>query len=122
MNECIFCKIGKGEIPSKKVYEDDKVFAFMDIHPVVDGHVLIVPKEHYEDYTVLSDEMVSHIYKVANKLGKEIMEKLGSKGLTLSVNYGDAQEVKHFHLHLLPDYHLKKKEKDIEEVFEILSK
>lgn len=120
MNECIFCKIIKGEIPSKKIYEDDKVLAFMDINPVVDGHVLIIPKEHYEDFTVLSEEIVSHIYKIANKLTNEIMDKLDSKGLTLTVNYKDAQEVKHFHLHLLPDYHIKKKESTIDEIYEIL--
>lgn len=120
MENCIFCKIIQGEIPAKKIYEDDKVIAFLDIHPAVDGHTLVIPKEHYEDFTALSDEMVAHIYQVAKKLGKEIMEKLGSKGLTLSVNYGETQEVKHFHLHLLPDYHLKKQEKTIEEVYEIL--
>lgn len=120
MNECIFCKIMNGEIPSKVVYEDDKVKAIMDINPVVDGHVLVIPKEHVTDYTEMNDELVCHISKVAKDLGKRIMTKLNSKGLTMTVNYGDAQEVKHYHLHLLPDYHISKASKDVNEVYDIL--
>ena len=120
MNECIFCKIMNGEIPSKTVYEDEKVKAIMDINPVVDGHVLIIPKEHITDYTEMSDELVCHISKVAKDLGKRIMTKLNAKGLTMTVNYGDAQEVKHYHLHLLPDYHISKASKDVSEVYDIL--
>lgn len=120
MNECIFCKIMNGEIPSKVVYEDDKVKAIMDINPVVDGHVLVIPKEHVTDYTEMNDELICHISKVAKDLGKRIMTKLNSKGLTMTVNYGDAQEVKHYHLHLLPDYHISKASKDVNEVYDIL--
>lgn len=120
--DCIFCKILKNEIPSKRIYEDEKVIAIMDINPVVDGHVLIIPKEHVEDYQGLKPELLQHIYKVADKLTKELMNKLNSKGLTFVVNYGDSQLVKHFHLHLLPDYQLKEKEMDVDKVFEILTK
>ena len=102
--------------------EDEKVIAIMDINPVVDGHVLIIPKEHVEDYQGLKPELLQHIYKVADKLTKELMTKLNSKGLTFVVNYGDSQLVKHFHLHLLPDYQLKEKEMDVDKVFEILTK
>ncbi len=119
--DCIFCKIVNGEIPSKKLYEDDKVIAIMDVNPVVDGHVLIIPKEHIEDYTKLNNELLLHIYNIAQKLANEIMSKLNSRGITLTVNYGDSQIVKHFHLHLLPDYQLKDKEKDIEEVYKLLT-
>jgi len=117
MNNCIFCKIIKGEIPSKKIYEDDKVLAFMDINPVVDGHILIIPKEHYEDFTLLPEDLLIHIHKIAKELSTKIMSNLNSKGLTLTINYKDAQEVKHFHLHLLPDYHLKKHDLTLEEVY-----
>ena len=120
MKDCIFCKIMNGEIPSKVVYEDNKVRAIMDINPVVDGHVLIIPKEHVTDYTLMTDELVCHINKVAKDLGRKIMNKLGAKGLTMTVNYGDAQEVKHYHLHLLPDYHISKASKDVSEIYEIL--
>lgn len=120
MDNCVFCKILKGEIPSKKIYEDDKVIVIMDVNPVVDGHLLVIPKEHVIDFTLLSEELTNHIHKVAKEQGLRLMEKLGSKGLTQSVNYGDSQVVKHFHLHLLPDYNIKKAEKSIEEVYEII--
>ena len=120
MNECIFCKIINGEIPSKIVYEDDKVRAIMDINPVVDGHVLVIPKKHVTDYTEMDDELVCHISKVAKDLGRKIMTKLDAKGLTMTVNYGDAQEVKHYHLHLLPDYHISKASRDVSEIYDIL--
>ena len=120
--DCIFCKILNGEIPSKKIYEDDKVIAILDVNPVVDGHTLIIPKKHVEDYTKLDKDLLIHIYDVANKLTKDIMRKLNSKGMTFTVNYGDSQLVKHFHLHLLPDYQIKDKEMEIDEVFEILTK
>lgn len=120
MNNCIFCKILKGEIPSKKIYEDDKVIVIMDINPVVDGHVLVIPKKHIEDYIEMDNELLTHIYQVAKDLGPKIMNKLDAKALTLCINYGDSQVVKHFHLHLLPNYNVKEKEHDIEEVYNIL--
>lgn len=101
--DCVFCKIIKGELPSKVLYEDDLVIAIMDINPLVDGHTLIIPKKHYTDYTELDSEIILHIYKIAKELDQKIMEKLGAKSSTLLVNYGDDQQVKHFHLHILPD-------------------
>ena len=122
MENCIFCKIMNGEIPSKKIYEDDVVFVIMDINPVVDGHVLVIPKVHRTDYTELTKEEVCHIYDVANKLTPMLLEKLNATSMTFTVNYGDAQMVKHFHLHLLPNYNIKDKEKSVDEVYEILTK
>lgn len=120
MENCIFCKIVNGDIPSNKLYEDDKVIIIMDINPVVDGHVMVIPKIHVNDYIELGDELLTHIHEVAKEFGKVLMKKLDSKGLTMTVNYGDAQEIKHLHLHLLPDYHIKKKTKSVEEVYELL--
>ena len=102
--DCIFCKIANGEIPSKKIFEDDLVMVIMDANPSVDGHTLIIPKKHYTDYQELNNEMTTHIFNVAKKIGPKIMEKLDAKSLTLLINYGQAQQVKHFHLHLLPDF------------------
>ena len=101
---CIFCKIANGKIPSKKIFEDDLVMVIMDANPSVDGHTLIIPKKHYTDYQELNNEMTTHILNVAQKIGPKIMEKLNAKSLTLLINYGQAQQVKHFHLHLLPDF------------------
>lgn len=120
MEDCIFCKIIKGEIPSKKIYEDDKVIVIMDINPSVDGHVLVIPKKHVQDYLEMDNELLTHIYGVAKLLGPKLMNKLDVKSLSLCINYGDSQVVKHFHLHLLPNYHIKEKERSIEEVYNIL--
>ena len=122
MENCIFCKILNGEIPSKKIYEDDQVIAILDINPIVDGHLLIIPKNHRTDFTELTKEEVFHIYEVANKLTSVLMDKLDAVSMTLTVNYGEAQVVKHFHLHLLPNYNIKDKDKSVEEVYELLTK
>ena len=122
MENCIFCKILNGEIPSKRIYEDDLVVVIMDVDPIVDGHCLVIPKTHKTDFTELTQEEVSHIYDVANKLTPMLLSKLNATSMTFIVNYGDAQVVKHFHLHLLPNYSIKDKEKSIDEVYEILTK
>ena len=119
--DCIFCKIINGEIPCQKIYEDDKVIAFMDIDPTVDGHTLIVPKKHYTDYTELDDEIILHMNKVKKELTNYLMEKLNVNAMTFTMNYGDSQVVKHVHLHLLPNFLVKTKpERSIDEVYDII--
>ncbi len=121
MNDCIFCKIVNGEIPSKKVYEDDNVIAIMDVNPKVDGHTLVIPKKHVSEYTDLTDEETLYIFKVAKKLGPSIMNKLGARALTCGINYGESQAVKHVHLHLLPDYTIKDKtDRSLDEIYDII--
>ena len=121
MNDCIFCKIVNGEIPSKKVYEDDNVIAIMDVNPKVDGHTLVIPKKHVSEYTDLTDEETLYIFKVAKKLGPSIMNKLGARALTCGINYGESQAVKHVHLHLLPDYTIKDKTgRSLDEIYDII--
>lgn len=116
---CLFCKIINKEIPSYKIYEDDIVYAFLDINPDSVGHTLIVPKKHYLDLDDIDIEILKHIMKIAKMLKKRIEEKLNCDGLTLIQNSGDIQEVKHFHLHLKPFYK-NKKDKVLEEVYELL--
>lgn len=118
--DCIFCKIIKGEIPSEIVYQDDLVVAFMDINPLCDGHILIIPKKHYEDIYEVDDETLSHMFNIAKKINKKVMEKLNEPGSTFSINYGDKQEVKHLHLHILPNFK-KKPSMTHEEVYKLLS-
>ena len=120
MNDCIFCKILRGEIPSKKLYEDDKVIVIMDVNLKVDGHALVIPKEHVTDFMEISDELLTHIYEVAREVSKKLMSKLNATALTLGVNYGDSQVVKHFHMHLLPNYEVSSAGKNVEEVYNIL--
>lgn len=102
--DCIFCKIINGEIPSKILYQDDLVMVIMDVNPIRDGHSLIIPKKHYTDFVELDEEITTHIFKIAKKMTKILMEKLNAKSVTLLINYGEDQKVKHYHLHLLPDF------------------
>jgi len=117
--DCIFCKISKKLLGSKTLYEDDKVIAIMDINPVCDGHVLIIPKEHYETVFQVPDEVLCHMFNIGKQICKKLMTKLNETGLTFSINYGTKQEVKHLHLHLMPDYE-KMPTKTYEEIYQIL--
>ncbi|HEY9584609.1 MAG TPA: HIT family protein [Candidatus Paceibacterota bacterium] len=99
---CIFCKIVKGEIPADVVYEDDKALAFLDIHPVNPGHVLVVPKSHHPTILETPDAVVSDIFVKAKKLMIAIKEAAQADFIVLSVVGTD---VPHLHLHLIPRYH-----------------
>ena len=102
--DCIFCKIANKEIPSFKVYEDDIVYAFLDINPDSDGHTLIIPKKHFKDLDDIDLETLNHINKVSKEIKKLLEEKLNCIGLSLLQNNGSVQEIKHYHLHLKPYY------------------
>lgn len=119
--DCLFCKIAKKDINSMQLYEDDFIMAFMDINPQCDGHTLIIPKEHYDDYTSIPADVLAHIFKKAEILGDALTQKLKSKGYRLIINYGDQQEIKHFHLHILPKVN-QKTNKDAKEIFESITK
>ena len=100
---CIFCKIIKGEIPSNKVYEDDEILAFNDINPAAPIHVLVIPKKHITSLAEMEDgdeKLVGKIYKVINKIAEEL--KLDN-GFRIVNNCGEdgGQEVMHLHFHLL---------------------
>lgn len=104
MEDCIFCKIIKGEIPSTKVYEDDEILAFRDIQPVAPVHVLVIPKKHITSLVDLKPEderVIGRIYTVINKIAKD--EGILEKGFRVIVNCGEdgGQVVKHVHFHLL---------------------
>ncbi len=102
--DCLFCKIIKGEIPSKKVYEDDKVVVFLDINPSTNGDMLIVPKKHIENIYDIDNELILHIHDVTKKLFDMLKDKLSVDGLTLVQNNGYGQDIKHYHLHVTPRY------------------
>ncbi|ABR33021.1 MULTISPECIES: histidine triad nucleotide-binding protein [Clostridium] len=104
MEGCIFCKIISGDIPSKKIYEDDKVYAFYDINPEAPTHFLVIPKEHIESANTLDDsniDIVSHIFKVIGKLVVDL--GISDKGYRVVNNCGEdaGQTVKHIHFHVL---------------------
>ena len=114
--DCIFCKIIKGEIPSYKIYEDEVIYAFLDINPSSIGHTLIIPKEHTLDITTIDNNTLNHIMSKSKDIAKLLTTKLNADGFTLQQNNGFVQEVKHFHLHIIPKY-LNKYEISIEEVY-----
>jgi len=105
-NDCIFCKIANGEIPSKTIYEDENFRVILDLGPATKGHALILPKEHYANLFELPEETAAAAMKVAKKLSAQMVENLGADGLNLVQNNGEVagQTVKHFHLHLIPRY------------------
>ena len=104
--DCPFCKIVAGELPSYKVYEDDLVYAFLDIGPTTKGHTLVVPKKHTENTLTIDEETLTRVMKVAKKIALEYKQSLGAEGFNFWNNTGAAAEqvVFHYHLHLLPRY------------------
>jgi histidine triad (HIT) family protein len=102
--DCIFCKIVAGEIPSFKIHEDDDTLAFMDINPANEGHALVIPKEHAEDLHAISDEAVSRTVIAAKKIAAAVEKTLTPGGINLVQCNGPAaaQSVLHFHMHVLP--------------------
>ena len=104
MEDCLFCKIVKGEIPSTKVYEDDEILAFKDINPMAPVHILVIPKKHYNDISEITEEdakIIAKIHLVINKIAKE--EGIAESGYRIVTNCKEdsGQEVKHLHFHLL---------------------
>lgn len=114
--DCIFCKIVNGDIPSKKIYEDELVIGILDINPHGDGHTLIIPKKHYEDYKEIPDDLLIHINKVTKVLSDKLENILHKNSVTFVVNYMDAQAVKHYHKHIIPGFN-KKLEYSVDEVY-----
>ncbi|MBN1521425.1 MAG: HIT family protein [Candidatus Aureabacteria bacterium] len=104
MSDCVFCKIIKGEIPSSKVFEDENVYAFLDINPASKGHLLIVPKKHSESLDELGEQEFSSLFAAIRKIARALLESLDNTGFNLLMNSGkDAgQIIPHVHFHIIP--------------------
>ena len=103
MNDCLFCKIIAGEIPSTKVYEDDRILAFKDINPQAPVHILIIPKAHYDSVDALDENsapIVGEIMLVARRLAEEFHLDNGYRIIT-NIGENGGQTVKHLHFHLI---------------------
>jgi len=102
--DCIFCKIISGELPSAKVYEDEQVVAFLDIHPVRPGHTLVVPKTHCNDLFDCDPEVGAQMIKAAQKVGRAVIKGTGAEGVNFGINSGAAagQVIFHLHMHVIP--------------------
>ncbi len=102
MKDCIFCKIAKKEIPTEDfIYEDKDFVAFLDIRPINPGHILVIPKEHYENLFAMPEELVSKYILLIKKLAPKIKEALNARWINLLV-FGE--EIKHAHIHIIPRF------------------
>lgn len=118
--DCLFCKMVSGEVPTKKVYEDDLVIGVLDLYPNGEGHTLIIPKKHYTDYKEVPDELILHINEVAKKVSDKLEDKLHKNSVTFLFNYMDAQAIKHFHFHIIPAFN-KEINHTQDEVYELMN-
>lgn len=118
MDECIFCKIIKGEIPSKDIYEDEIVKVILNIKPEENGDLLILLKRHISDFTELNDEEAKHINQIVKKLKEKLYDKLNPTGIQLITNSGTCQEIKHFHIHVTPGYEPKQPLVDLDIIYD----
>ena len=105
-DNCIFCKLASGEIPTNSIYEDDMFRVILDAAPASKGHALIIPKEHYANIYEIDTEAAGEAMKLAKKMAAHMTEKLKCDGFNLLQNNGEiaGQTVFHFHLHLVPRY------------------
>ena len=103
---CIFCKIANGGIPSATLYEDEDFRVILDLGPATRGHALILPKEHYANVIALPEEVTAKAFILAKKMAAKMMEVLHCDGVNVVQNNGEAagQTVFHFHMHLIPRY------------------
>ncbi len=103
-DDCIFCKIANGEIPSSTLYEDDDFRVFLDLGPASKGHALIVPKEHFDNLYELSDNVASKVLVLAKKMITKMTKALKCDGFNIVQNNNECagQTVYHFHMHLIP--------------------
>lgn len=105
-DDCIFCKIANGEIPSRTLYEDEQFTVIMDMGPATKGHSLILPKEHYANIYEMPEELAGEAMKVARKMASKMTTALQADGFNIVQNNGEAagQTVFHFHMHMIPRY------------------
>ena len=106
MDNCIFCKIIAGEIPSAAIFEDEEFKAILDRFPGNIGHVLVLPKKHYSNIFDIDEDVAGRLFRLATKIAKNMKEVLGFEAMNVVQNNGSlaGQTVHHFHLHLIPRY------------------
>lgn len=104
MSDCIFCKIAKGEIPSVKIYEDELVYAFLDLGPINFGHTLVIPKEHHESSATIPEETAGRMFRVGSRIGVALkrLDVYDAFNLHLADGAAAGQVVMHAHLHVIP--------------------
>ena len=121
MEDCLFCDIVNGKVSSYTLFEDDTLKVILDAFPNNTGHTLIIPKEHYKDLDDIPISVLSHIMEVSKDIKKLLELKLKPESIVLIQNNGEAQKIKHFHLHLIPKY-MHEEKMSVSEVYNILNK
>ncbi len=106
MEDCIFCKIAAGKISAERIYENDKVLAFLDNRPRSPGHTLVIPKPHFEVIAEMDDETVAEVFKAVKKITKMLKRSLKPDAFTVGVNdgKGSGQEIGHVHVNIFPRF------------------
>lgn len=106
MADCIFCRIVRGEVPARKVYEDEHAVAFLDAFPLAKGHTLVVPRQHVARVEELGDQQAKAVFAAVHKLTGRVTKAAGAQGTTIAVNNGReaGQEVPHVHVHVVPRF------------------
>lgn len=106
MSDCIFCKLANGEIPTMSVYEDEVVKVIFDAAPATKGHLLVIPKGHYENVFEIPEDVLGKAYGVAKKVAQALKDVTGCDGVNILQNNGEAagQTVFHLHIHVIPRY------------------
>ena len=122
MNNCVFCKIINKELSSYTIYEDDKVLVFLSIDPISNGHTLVIPKKHVLNFKEIDLETLNHLMKISKNIYNLLEEKLSPDSIKLVQNNGSIQEVKHFHLHLIPMFDKKQENLPLEQIHKKLTK
>ena len=120
--DCLFCKIINGDIPSYTVYEDEYVKCFLDINPHFNGETLVVPKKHFTDIYDIDSEYNEKVHEAIIKVMDLLKDKFGAIGFQIIENQGNMQDIKHLHIHVVPHYNKKEEIKNVEEVYNLLTK
>lgn len=102
MEDCLFCKLVKGEIPSYKVYEDENAVAFLDIHPSAPGHTMVIHKKHGLTLLDYTQEELGQLMNAVQKVDQKIVKALGTQLITIGINQFEEGGVPHLHIHLIP--------------------
>ncbi len=104
MQNCVFCQIIEGKVASKKVYEDDKCLAILDINPANPGHVLLMPKEHYSIMPLIPEDIINHLFMISKQISTALLKALKAEGTNIFVANGAAagQKAQHFMIHIIP--------------------
>jgi histidine triad (HIT) family protein len=106
MPECIFCQIVRGELSAHKIYEDEDSLAFLDIHPLTEGHTMVIPKQHFSTIQEMPPALAGKVFETVARLTGKIEKALGASATTIGINNGRGagQVIPHLHIHIVPRY------------------